>query len=653
MIFKETNIPIPDDYDISQMRNDDGGDSYTIFVKKNSVGQTIYSCYYISTSNSIAFFATIENLNLIYIISEGYWKNWAGSSGERVDPPSFDEIGAEVFSPTYAKKLSQNGDFNFGCYLSSTNKLKLNIAETYSPLDFVVAQNLEDIVVDENGTYLPSSGHNGIREVVVDVYNKDPKYQDKTVIPSNQLQEITYDSDYNALKKVTVGAVPIDDIGTITENGTYKPSDGKFIDEVNVNVFQLDTSDATATSEEIFKDKTAYVDGEKVVGAFTIDEELTDQNELLNTIKEALKTKLSGFTPSGTIEITENGSFNVYDYEIANVNVTFNLQRKTVSPSTVAQTITADSNYDGLQEVVVEAAPLGIKAVSPSTTAQTITPDSGDYGLSEVNISAVTADIDENIVSTNIVKGVNILGVEGEYEPLLQDKTVTPTTSEQQVTADSNYYGLNGVFVEAIQTQEKTITENGEYLPDLGKFFSQIIVNVEGDEDMEKLTTQTVRIQDLAGGVYLWDYDGEKTLNYITGTYTIYENPTLIEVQENGAVRSFYLVDHSGAYDSGLWVAIFGSINTETSNAIVHKRDLIMIPTVGQYVTMSGPDIITGAKTFLGTAYFGNGVKLETISDFNSNYFLYHPKTTGTIATQDWVTTKINETLEAIENGSY
>lgn len=50
----------------------------------------------------------------------------------------------------------------------------------------------------------------------------------------------------------------------------------------------VDTSDATATADKIFLDETAYVNGEKVTGSFTIDDELTAQDSLITQIASTL-----------------------------------------------------------------------------------------------------------------------------------------------------------------------------------------------------------------------------------------------------------------------------------------------------------------------------------------------------------------------------
>lgn len=55
------------------------------------------------------------------------------------------------------------------------------------------------------------------------------------------------------------------------------------------------------------------------------------------------------------------------------------------------------------------------KTVTPSTSKQTITAGTGYNGLGTVTVNAVTAAIDDNIVAGNIKSGVTILGVEGTY----------------------------------------------------------------------------------------------------------------------------------------------------------------------------------------------------------------------------------------------
>ena len=56
------------------------------------------------------------------------------------------------------------------------------------------------------------------------------------------------------------------------------------------------------------------------------------------------------------------------------------------------------------------------KTVTPTTSQQTITADDGYDGLGTVTVSAATAAIDENIIAGNIKSGVTILGVAGTYD---------------------------------------------------------------------------------------------------------------------------------------------------------------------------------------------------------------------------------------------
>ena len=56
------------------------------------------------------------------------------------------------------------------------------------------------------------------------------------------------------------------------------------------------------------------------------------------------------------------------------------------------------------------------KTIAPSTSSQNVTPDTGYDGLSKVTVSAVTSAIDSDIKATNIRSGVNILGVTGTLQ---------------------------------------------------------------------------------------------------------------------------------------------------------------------------------------------------------------------------------------------
>lgn len=62
----------------------------------------------------------------------------------------------------------------------------------------------------------------------------------------------------------------------------------------------IDTSDATATAEDIMNGETAYVNGTKVTGSFTIDNELSTQDNLISQIQTALEGKAT--QPEVTVE---------------------------------------------------------------------------------------------------------------------------------------------------------------------------------------------------------------------------------------------------------------------------------------------------------------------------------------------------------------
>lgn len=104
-----------------------------------------------------------------------------------------------------------------------------------------------------------------------------PTLQEKETIPTEEIQEIVADDNFDGLSKVTVNAIPEDYVIptgeiNITENGTY---DVKEKVSANVNVPGYDTSDATATAGDIATGKTAYISSGLVEGTGTISTPVT------------------------------------------------------------------------------------------------------------------------------------------------------------------------------------------------------------------------------------------------------------------------------------------------------------------------------------------------------------------------------------------
>ena len=177
--------------------------------------------------------------------------------------------------------------------------------------------------ITTNGTYTPTNGKY-FSSVNVNIPEKTFETQTKSVDPSESQQTVSPDNGYDGLSSVTINAIASDYVGTAVPRENAKTiiptkasqvavSSGTYVNgDITVGAIPseyITTNDADAIAEEIALNKIAYVDGKKVVGSFTIENEVSNQEEIISTqdemianIVSALEGKAAGGGSGGSIE---------------------------------------------------------------------------------------------------------------------------------------------------------------------------------------------------------------------------------------------------------------------------------------------------------------------------------------------------------------
>lgn len=140
----------------------------------------------------------------------------------------------------------------------------------------------------------------------------------------------------------------------------------------------------------------------------------------------------------------------------------YNLQEKEVTPTTNAQTVTSDSGYYGLSSVLVKAIPANYRDVSDVTAAAPdvllgkiiVTADGKVVAGTMPNNGTVDKTLDTSTVKYTFSAGYY---AGGTVQIVLEEKTVTPTKSQQTITPAAGKV-LSKVIIEAIPDKYQDVS---------------------------------------------------------------------------------------------------------------------------------------------------------------------------------------------------
>lgn len=288
----------------------------------------------------------------------------------------------------------------------------------------------------------------------------------------------------------------------VTENGTYTPEEGKAFGEVNANV------------QPPLEEKTIIENGV-----------VTPAADKYGLSKVTVNVPL----PSGTVQITENGTANVKDYEYADVDVQPKLQSKTTRVLyNGSQRVRPDSEYDGLSEVIINT------NVQPDLQSKTATengvvlPDTRKDGLSSVTVAVPPPTLQDKTVTQNGTFTADT-GYDGldevtvNVQPDLESKQVSITANgTQTVTPAAGKDGMSSVEITTNvpsypePTGSLTITENGENIDVKDVASVDVNVPVSGENKLAKLLSDeavTLTPEDFGNATSIYKYQFENRTN--------------------------------------------------------------------------------------------------------------------------------------------
>ena len=343
---------------------------------------------------------------------------------------------------------------------SSTNSQIITSSEDGLASVTINPYVLDNKTVDSSTvTQVITSDKDGLQSVTINPY----VLESKTVNPSWVDQTITPSANKDGLSSVKVNKVTSDIDPNIAPNniklgvsilgvtGQYDPVSGITTQSVNVDS-STNAQKITATTADYLAEVNIapYVLDSKTVDASTNDQVVTSDVDGLSSVtvrKAKLQTKSINNYTNETTDISKTGK-PVYIYPDTNY-LGFNRIR---------------GSYIYTARMTVDASTNDVVYTRRDYFQQPPYNLSSDFAnsytrIKDVKVNKVTAAIDSNIQPGNIKSGVSILGVTGTFQGGdLTTMTVNPSTSPVTYSVPEGYYGISQFTVQPYTLQNKTVT---------------------------------------------------------------------------------------------------------------------------------------------------------------------------------------------------